>query len=132
MLVLRTVHHAGARHFAVEMPDGTHGLLPEWMTAPAVANLALVDTPALTLAALQALRATIDASLVASLPSEAVREGAGDVDTQAGAASGSAPAGGVGGGARKAATRCTRRSHRPAESASDDVCRRSSAGEGDR
>ncbi len=66
--MLRTAHHAGARHFAVEMPDGTHSLLPEWMTAPASANLALVDTPTLTLAALQALRVAINASLVASSP----------------------------------------------------------------
>ncbi|MEA2728779.1 MAG: hypothetical protein QOF70_3254, partial [Acetobacteraceae bacterium] len=32
VIVVREVHHAGSRHFVIESPDGTRGLLPEWMT----------------------------------------------------------------------------------------------------
>ena len=49
----------------VERPDGSIVHVPEWMTLPAAAEIALEDRPRLSLQALSELRASIEALVVA-------------------------------------------------------------------
>ena len=52
--VVRTVQHGGTVHFVIDWPDGTRGMLPEWMTEPWAASLPIVETAPLSLSALRA------------------------------------------------------------------------------
>jgi hypothetical protein len=74
LTVVRTMRHAGILHLVVDAADGTRGLLPEWMTEPNAASLPLVETPTLPVAALQALRATIDGSILSSVSPNRTQE----------------------------------------------------------
>ena len=58
--VVRSVQHGGQRHFTVDFPDGTRGLLPAWMTEPGAARFPLVDLPKLPITTLRELRVLID------------------------------------------------------------------------
>jgi hypothetical protein len=86
-MVIRTVQHAGMLHFVIDSPDGTRGLLPEWMTASSAAELPLVKAPTLSLAALRALRATIDGlPLSSAVKLNSAQEIDGHVDATPGSA----------------------------------------------
>jgi hypothetical protein len=74
VLVVRTVQHAGAVHFVIDLADGTRGLLPEWMSEPSAANLPLVETATLSLSALRDVRATIDGCLLSCAPLNGMQE----------------------------------------------------------
>ena len=77
--IVRTVHHAGSLHFTVDLPDGTRGLLPAWMTEPEAAGLSLVDMP--QVAAWRATRASdpVDSPLLSSGAFQCEREDRSDV-----------------------------------------------------
>jgi hypothetical protein len=47
----------------IEQPDGTMALVPEWMTEPAAATVAIREAPRFPLAELRALRQLADAVL---------------------------------------------------------------------
>jgi hypothetical protein len=92
--VVRTVQHAGAVHFVIDLADGTRGLLPEWMTEPSAANLPLVETATLSLSALRALRATIDGCLLSSVLFNGTQERGGNVGATPEPATGPSTSGG--------------------------------------
>jgi hypothetical protein len=81
VLVVRTVHHSGLLHFVVDSADGTRCLLPEWMTLLSAARLPIVETATVSIAALRALRATIDNCNLSSATSSNTREMGSHVDT---------------------------------------------------
>src|SRR5438132_4184718 len=72
--VVRQLQHGGSVHFVIEQPDGMRALLPAWMTEPWAAQLAIIDTPRLTLEALYALRSATNGALL-SLSSSTMMRG---------------------------------------------------------
>jgi hypothetical protein len=119
--VIRTVRHAGILHFVVDSTDGTRGLLPEWMTEPSAASLPLVETPTLPVAALQALRATIDGRPLSFVPFNRTQEIGGNVDATPEPSTRSSTSSGKAGRARKAATRRPGEDGRSIEAAPERV-----------
>jgi hypothetical protein len=121
VVVVREVRHAGSLHFAVDLPDGTRGLLPEWMTEPSAARMPLVEVPTLPLTALRTLRATINARLLTFAPTNSSREDGSDVGATIESTSGPSTSRGNGRRARKAVTRNPGDSHLPSETTPDRV-----------
>jgi hypothetical protein len=120
VLVVREVHHAGRQHFVIDSPDGTRGLLPEWMTELSSANLPFVEGPVLPLAALRDLRATIDRALLSSALCS-TRENGSDVGASSELPAGPPSPDDDGSRTRKVGTRNPSDSHRPPEATPDRV-----------
>ena len=118
VIVVREVHHAGSRHFVIDSPDATRGLLPEWMTELSSANLPLVDAPVLHLAALRDLRATIDNVLLSSA-SHSTQEHGGNVGAPNELSAGPSASSDNGRRARKAGTRNPSDNHQSPEATPD-------------
>jgi hypothetical protein len=56
-------HRRGGEYsYVVTLPDGTKSEIPEWMTGPGAAEGSVVDSPTLSVSALQALRRLVDAT----------------------------------------------------------------------
>jgi hypothetical protein len=128
VIVVREVHHAGRLHFVIDSPDGTRGLLPEWMTELSSANLPHVEAPVLSLAALLDLRATIDRGLLFSALCS-TRENGSDVGASSELPAGPYAPGDNGCRSRKIGTRNPSDGHQPPEAFLTE-CVSGAAGEG--
>ena len=66
---------AGEDHLVVVQPDGTHALIPSWMTEEIAGSATLTTCPQLSLDRLVELRARLDALVASSRGESAPREG---------------------------------------------------------
>jgi hypothetical protein len=121
-MVVRTVRHAGMLHFVIDSADGTRGLLPEWMTEPEAAELPLVASATLSVAALRDLRATIDARRLSSATLSGTQEKGDYVSATPRSSTKPPPSGSGDGPAREAAARSPDGSSRSIETAPDRDC----------
>jgi hypothetical protein len=121
-MVVRTVRHAGMLHFVIDTADGTRGLLPEWMTDPEAAELPIVASATLSVAALRDLRATIDGQRLSSATSSVTQEKGDYVSATPRSSTRPPPYGSGAGWARKAAAGSPVDSSRSVEKASDRGC----------